>query len=266
MTRPSSAVLRPPIAFTDAHLATTPHSIFLHQPLSTILNLDALLSSPHPFATISTLWQTLHSAKAISHPNRFLSATIPTSTYATMHALARQHPQFVLPLPREGGGTEFFFLQWAFYEHDQATVIFTSLEEYKLKQGYARPFLTLTHWTDLAEEVPTCAVGEGEVGGGAVLMRGEITSTTPPKMAVKGKDGEEVSPPLDQKERYLIGMADAQLLLLGLQRFYNLEGSGEAGDREQRRTVLEGFTKGDWQEKEWEGLKGLAVGSLSGLV
>lgn len=174
-----------------------------------------------------------------------------------MHSLARKHPQFVLPLPREGGGQEFFFLQWSFYEHDQATVIFTSLEEYKLKQGFARPFLTLTHWTDLVLDEPT---EDGEEG--AVLMRGEITSTMPPKMAVKGADGEEVA----VKERYLLSMADAQLLLLGLQRFYNLEGAGEAGDREERRGVLEGFTKGTWEAKEWERLKRLAVGSLSGLV
>lgn len=193
-----------------------------------------------------------------------------------MHSLARKHPQFVLPLPREGGGQEFFFLQWAFYEHGESTVIFTSLEEYKLKQGYARPFLTLTHWTDLVEDTTVGAspssseeggssTSEGEVG--AVLMRGEITSTTPPKVAVKLPNGKgEVTPPLDQKERYLLGMSDAQLLLLGLQRFYNLEGSGEKGDREERRRVLEGFTKGTWEAREWEGLKRLAVGSLSGLV
>lgn len=188
-----------------------------------------------------------------------------------MHSLARKHPQFVLPLPREGGGQEFFFLQWAFYEHGESTVIFTSLEEYKLKQGYARPFLTLTHWTDLVEEEEPSSSSSPETSseeqGGAVLMRGEITSTTPPKVAVKLPNGAgEVTPPLDQKERYLLGMSDAQLLLLGLQRFYNLEGSGEAADREERRRVLEGFTKGTWEAREWEGLKGLAVGSLSGLV
>lgn len=225
------------------------------QPLATLLNLPLLLSTPHPFDTISQIWQTLHTAKSMSNPSRYLSATIPAPLYATMHALARQHPQFVLPLPRPGGATEFFFLQWAFYDDGQATVIFTSLEEYKVKQAWARPFLTLTHWTDLAK-------GEGQ----AVLMRGEITSTAPPKAAIqKDLPPGAVAPPTEAKERYLLSVADAQLLVLGMQRFYNLE-SGEAADRERRKEVLEGFTKGTWGEAEWTGLKKLAVGTLSGIV
>lgn len=198
---------------------------------------------------MSALWQTLHTAKSQTQPDRFLSATIPTTTYEAMLAAARRHPQFVLPLPRPNGGQEFFFLQWTFYEDGQSTVIFTSLEEYKLKTAWARPFVTLTHWTDLAET------------SGAVLMRGEITSTTPPKTNLKGLPS-TASP---TTERFLLSMPDAQLLLLGLQRFYHLE-SGDAADQEERKEVLEGFTAGSWDSSVWERLSKLAVGGLSGLM
>ncbi|KAJ2878377.1 hypothetical protein IWW38_006337 [Coemansia aciculifera] len=74
-----------------------------------------------------------------------------------MQETARRNPMFVLPLPREGQGVEFFLLQFEFHQ-----VHFTSLAEYKARGSQARPVLTLTHYTDLAEE------------HGVVLMRGEL--------------------------------------------------------------------------------------------
>jgi ATP synthase F1 complex assembly factor 1 len=231
--------------------------LLLSQPLDQILNMPALLAVPHSFDVVSTLWQTLHTAKSQSSPNRYLSATIPSEIYNLMLASAKAHPIFVLPLPRPNGGVEYFFIQWTFYDDGLSTVIFTSLEEYKLKGTWARSFLTLTHWTDLSEP------------SGAVLMRGEITSTTPPKATIRGlpgaKEEKGVASGSEGGERYLLTLPDAQLLLLGLQRFYNLE-SGDKADRGERKEVLEGFSAGTWGEETFKKLNRLAVGSLSGIM
>lgn len=224
-----------------------------------MLNLPALLSTPHPFAILSQVWETLHASLALSNPSRFLSATIPAPIYSSMVAVAKKTPQMILPLPREGG-EEFFFLQWQFYDDDQSTVVFTSLGEYKLKGEWARPFLSVTHWTDLA-----AAQGETADLQGAVFMRAEITSTTPPKLPPSVKNASALNSEGEAKERFLLKPADAQLLMLGLQRFYNLE-SGDASDREARRDLLERFGKGAWDEKDWNGLSKLAVGKLKGIL
>lgn len=226
-----------------------------------MLNLPALMSAPHPFAILSQVWETLHASLALSSPSRFLSATIPAPIYASMLETARQTPQFILPLPR-AGGEEFFFLQWQFFEDGQATVVFTSLGEYKLKGEWARPFLSVTHWTELA-----APAGDGPEHQGAVFMRAEITSTAPPKLAKlpAGMPAAASASPQEPTERFLLTPADAQLLMLGLQRFYHLE-SGDAADREQRRDLVARFAKGDWSEDDWRGLSKLAVGKLQGIL
>lgn len=87
--------------------------------------------------------------------------------------------QFVVPMPREQG-VEFFFLQFNFHQCN-----FTSLLEYKTKGSEARPFLTLTHFTEL------------EKSKGIVLMKGEINDD--PRM---------------------LDTANAQFLTFALQQFY----------------------------------------------
>lgn len=82
-------------------------------------------------------------------------------------------------MPREEG-VEFFFLQFNFHQ-----VNFTSLLEYKTKGSEARPFLTLTHFTEL------------EKSKGIVLMKGEINDD--PRM---------------------LDTANAQFLTFALQQFY----------------------------------------------
>lgn len=97
-------------------------------------------------------------------------------------------------------------------------------------------------------------------------MRGEITSTTPPKANIKGLDGSSAKEAAASVgERYLLSLPDAQLLLLGLQRFYHVE-SGDKSDREERKDVLKGFTKGEWDAETFKKLNRLAVGSLSGIM
>jgi ATP synthase mitochondrial F1 complex assembly factor 1 len=84
-----------------------------------------------------------------------------------------------------------------------ATVIFTPLLEYKLRQTFATPYLVLTFYSDLASS------------HGLVLMRGEIT----PSAAKESATG-----------HYLLSQHDAQLLAHGLQRFY-LRGSNEEREK-----------------------------------
>ncbi|CED84533.1 Mitochondrial F1-ATPase assembly protein [Phaffia rhodozyma] len=249
----SSAAKQSPTLPSSKSAKTKTTSSSPIMPLSSILNLTPLLETPHPPTTLATLWQTLHLAKSISTPNRYVSATIPTPVYKKILATAHAHPQFILPLPRSNGGQEFFFLQWQHFPGGESTIVFTSLEEYKIKGEWARVFLTVTHWSDLSRMGEGSPEAEAE---GVVLMRGEITSTSPPiKTDINTAQG----------EKYLLTLEEAQLLLLGLQRFYNVD-SGEASTREDRKRVLEGFSKGTWEEKEWTGLAELAVGGLSGAL
>lgn len=69
------------------------------------------------------------------------------------------------------------------------TVLFTSLQEYKLRQDYATPHLILTHYTDLAQS------------HGLVLFRGELTPSPSGRSTVLSPD-------------------NAQRLALLLQQFY----------------------------------------------
>jgi len=69
------------------------------------------------------------------------------------------------------------------------TVLFTSLQEYKLRQDYATPHLIITHYTDLAQS------------HGLVLFRGELT-------------------PSPSGQSTVLSPNDAQRLALLLQQFY----------------------------------------------
>lgn len=84
-------------------------------------------------------------------------------------------------MPRDTG-LEFFFLQ---FQSHQCYI--TSLLEYKTKGEKARPFLTITHFPELADTK------------GIVLMRGEVNDN-PKKM---------------------ISAANAQFLAFAVQQFYS---------------------------------------------
>jgi len=147
-----------------------------------------------------------------------------------MMAIAKKYPVFVLPLPRQPdpaaaseGSTaetahEFYFLQWDFHppppqpsaadpdpfnppSSDNAlpqvsTVLFTPLQEYKLRNSFATPYLVLTFYTDLSSS------------HGLVLLRGEITPSA------------ATASPENAPGRYLLSQVDAQMLAMGIQKFY----------------------------------------------
>ena len=180
-----------------------------------------------------------------------------------MMAAGRTYPNFIVPLTRDApadAGTsekayEFHFLQWAFhgappvptYESETAlfpvlgaapelgknpatsTLLFTPLQEYKLRQSFATPYLALTFYTELAHS------------HGVVLLRGELTPS-----AAAG------APAADQGEelRYFLSQQDAQLLAISVQRFY-LWSDGEGAQARER--LLRAFHEQP-EEFKWEEL------------
>ena len=107
-----------------------------------------------------------------------------------------------------------------------STVLFTPLQEYKQRASFATPYLVLTNYTDLASS------------HGIVLLRGEITPSTSGSIDAGG-DG-----------RYMLSQQDAQLLAMGIQKFYLW--SEEQGKRE-RELLLKTFHDRP-EEFKWEEL------------
>lgn len=172
-----------------------------------------------------------------------------------MLAVAARYPSFILPIPRASAQidepvsegqqpTEFFYMQWDLHgappdpkpkndifarpiiskNPQTSTVLFAPLQEYKLRGAFATPYLVITHYTDLVET------------HGLVLLRGEITPSTG-NSGVSAEDGS-----------YLLSQQDAQLLALGVQRFY-LWSQGH----EEREALLKRFHENP-AEFKWEDL------------
>ncbi|TRM58995.1 ATP11 protein-domain-containing protein [Schizophyllum amplum] len=133
---------------------------------------------------------------------------------------------------------EFFLLQWDLHDAPPApttttdifarpqaspspnpptaTVIFTPLQEYKLRQQFATPYLVLTQYTDLASS------------HGTVLLRGEITPST----AESGK--------------FMLSQEDARSLTMAIQKFY-------LWDQGKKENLLQVFHERP-QDFKWEEL------------
>ncbi|KAG1716768.1 hypothetical protein ID866_366 [Astraeus odoratus] len=204
------------------------------QPLSSILNLPKLLATPHTPSQISALWTAYHASRSGGTGRGFICASLPLEAYNTMMGVAKKYPVFVLPIPKQckpetsDGDTttahEFYFLQWDFHppppqasatEPDPfqpavspsnditlaqiSTVLFTPLQEYKHRNSFATPYLVLTFYTDLSHS------------HGIVLLRGEITPSAATTPAVPGQEA---------AGQYLLSQVDAQLLAMGIQKYY----------------------------------------------
>lgn len=169
-----------------------------------------------------------------------------------MIAISSKYPAFVVPVPRikdrprEEGETEtayeFYFLQWAFHgmpppppSEDPfsaslkpgsvangpqiSTVLFTPLQEYKLRASFATPYLVLTFYTDLAGS------------HGTVLMRGEITPAAASTIAGAS----------DPAGRHMLSQEDAQLLAMEVQKFYLWGEEGKEGNGREAKRLLKLF-------------------------
>lgn len=180
---------------------------------------------------------------------------------------------FVVPVAHEGSSTaspegqesdiahEFYFLQWDFHappsppsamELEQfsrapltnavpalpqtATVLFTPLQEYKLRQSFATPYLILTFYPDFART------------HGLVMLRGEITPSAASAAAAPAQG--------TQTTRFLLSQVDAQLLAMGVQKFYlwgdGSEDDSKGGDRRTEK-LLRQFHENP-EEFSWQDL------------
>ena len=178
-----------------------------------------------------------------------------------MLSVAKPYSSFLLPLAREDAQvpeadhpssnnhtpTEFFYMQWGFYDppaHPESssaainrlaggtakdgqlpptsTVIFTPLVEFQTHKSFAVPHLVITHYTDLAET------------HGLVLLRGEITPRG------SSADNSEV--------QYQLSQHHAQALALGVQKFYLWTDEGN-----EREALLKTFHEHP-QDFKWEDL------------
>jgi ATP synthase mitochondrial F1 complex assembly factor 1 len=172
-----------------------------------------------------------------------------------MLSVASKYPCFVLPVPKEGAQVaeekaaadqkayEFHFMEWGFHgappepqpadlfakpqpsgNPQTSTILFTPLQEYKQRTSFATPYLVLTNYTELARS------------HGIVLLRGEITPSTSGSIEAGG-DG-----------RYMLSQQDAQLLALGIQKFYLWDES-----KGEREALLKTFHE-DPSSFKWEDL------------
>lgn len=210
------------------------------------------MTTPHTSSQITELWTVYHASRNKGTGRGYICASLPLESYNAMARVARKYPTFVMPVPREstpdpsasentGTAHEFFFLQWDFHPAPPApsatepnpfepvmassschipepsTVLFTPLQEYKLRTSFATPYLVITFYTDLSQS------------HGIVLLRGEITPSSTSAAAQSGQE------PL---ERFLLNQIDAQLLAMGLQKFY-LWGEGRKdGDHDLTADAL----------------------------
>ena len=188
----------------------------------------------------------------------FICASIPLTSFQQLEERSRRYPSFVVSLPRtfeelppevpfvEGQTPhEFYYLQWDFHASPEVpsneislgkpaktsllsnpqacTVLFTPLQEYKMRGSFATPYLVMTLYTDLAAT------------HGVVLLRGEITPSS------SGGD------------RYMLTQADAQVLALALQKFYLWNTGNDPSQPSEGERLLRAFHETP-QNFKWEDL------------
>lgn len=212
--------------------------------------MQKVLASPHTPKQIADLWVSYHALRADGSGKGYISASIPTEIYTEMASLAKQYSSLVVPLPRPKDANapasensdpyEFYFLQWDFHHSPPqptpeqfsdpfyrlptsspnpriSTIIFTPLQEYKLRGAYATPYLVLTNYTDLASTHDL------------VLLRGEIT------------------PSPSNPNGHMLKQEDAHTLAMTLQKFFLWGDRGGQG-KELLKTFHERPEEFKWEE------------------
>ncbi|KAF1929631.1 ATP11-domain-containing protein [Didymella exigua CBS 183.55] len=134
--------------------------------------LDVSKISALPNKEIEVLWRLRHASSPQS-----IHFTVPANTFTSLLQTAKQHPAFVLPVPREipveapeteqtSGQTqqaaELHYLQFAHPHKDTTTLLFTSLAEFKLRGEFASPHTTITFHQELANS-HNLVLGQGLV-------------------------------------------------------------------------------------------------------
>lgn len=194
----------PPQPLVDPAIKKVAKSDSPVKTLSSFIDVDKTAQLPHK--EIETIWRLRH----VRDPQS-LCAVMQADTFQRLVQTARKHPQFILPLPREGQGAEIHFLQWTFPTETTATVLFTHLAEFKLRGEYAQPHTTITHHLDL--------LNSNEI----VLLEGRV-------MENRG-----------------ISVDEAKFLLMNLQKFYGFEAHSAVAkeSKEKRGKLMQQFSGGD---------------------
>ncbi|XP_030573890.1 ATP synthase mitochondrial F1 complex assembly factor 1 [Drosophila novamexicana] len=117
-----------------------------HKKLTDIMKME--LIADKNAEEISQIWIEYHKTKDV------LAATLTKAQYETLMGRAKEHPIFLLPLPRSEG-FEFILMQFA-----ANSVHFTPLLAYQVHHENAPECLTLVHYTEMQDK-------------GIILMRGE---------------------------------------------------------------------------------------------
>ncbi|CAO2648732.1 Nn.00g096810.m01.CDS01 [Neocucurbitaria sp. VM-36] len=215
----------PPPPPTPQSPQTTPPPPPGVKTLNSFLDMTKIPSLPEK--EIAALWRLRHAANPQS-----IHFVVPASTFRALLETAKQHPSFVLPVPREipteeaadaaasgnagsaDGETqgktktqqaaELHYLQFAHPHVDTTTLLFTSLAEFKLRGEFASPHTTITFHQELADS------------HGMVLGQGIVT------------EGRGVS------------VDEARWLVMCMQKFYVQSEEGKG-----RGELLHQFTRGD---------------------
>lgn len=180
--------------------------------LNSFLDLDKIQSLPEK--EIQALWRLRHAANPQS-----IHFAVPAATFSQLLRSAKQHPSFVLPVPRQMPAdgqaqaqaqtptqlaAELHYLQFAHPHVDTTTLMFTTLAEFKLRGEFASPHTTVTFHQELAES------------HNLVLGQGLVT------------------------ENRGVSVDDARWLVMCMQKFYVQTAEGKA-----RSELLDMFTRGD---------------------
>ncbi|KAF1941888.1 ATP11-domain-containing protein [Clathrospora elynae] len=178
--------------------------------LRSFLDLDKV--RPLPEKEIQALWRLRHASNPQS-----IHFAVPATTFSSLLRNAKQHPSFVLPMPRAmpadsvpGGppttqAAELHYLQFSHPHVDTTTLMFTTLAEFKLRGEYASPHTTITFHQELAES-HDLVLGQGLV----VEHRG-------------------------------VSVDEARWLVMCMQKFY----VSQSAEGKVREELLHMFTKGD---------------------
>jgi ATP synthase F1 complex assembly factor 1 len=205
----SSPWPKPPPAPTPRDAKAPPPGV---KTLDSFLDLAKVRELPNK--EIEVLWRLRHAANPQS-----IHFTVPADVFTSLLSTAKQHPAFVLPVPREipaeqlpeghpAGATtqaaELHYLQFAHPHVDTTTLLFTSLAEFKLRGEFASPHTTVTFHQELAES-HNLVLGQGLV----IENRG-------------------------------VSVDEARWLVMCMQKFYVKSDEGKG-----RNELLDMFTKGD---------------------
>ncbi|CAI5475076.1 unnamed protein product [Closterium sp. Yama58-4] len=146
----SSGPLTPLTRLTQTRGSQFASGFSMPQPkrLEEIMSVDALRACAPD--EIAATWNNHHLGRT------HVSTVIPAAAFETLQHRARVCPMFVLPVARSKGFVT--MLAQAQMPH----LLFTGLEDFKVRGPSASPFFTVTHYPDLAAEK------------GVVLVRGDV--------------------------------------------------------------------------------------------